>query len=917
MTRRGRLLMELLLTAAAAGAVLALLWPVASADTVSLGGRYELLQPRMLLFLAVAPVLAWVASRSLADLPRAQRWLAVVLRAALIGALALALARPVRTSESARVATVVLVDVSDSVPDPALEDARRTVRETWEARGEEDDVHVVTFAREARVATPGEDGQPPEVRRHDGDARAGAGSNVQAALQLAYGLFPPDHLRRVLLLSDGGQTDGDLLSEAERADRFGVRLFHRLLDRGAPAEVAVRDLSLPDRIEVGKPFHVRARLFASQPTKARLRLYQGRVINGLDGVRDVELARGETEVTFRSVVRVAGPVTYRLEVEPQGDDRFAANNRFEASAVVPGKPRVLYVEGAEGRAVHFARALTAAEFDVDVRSTRGMPESTAELGGYDFYVLSDVSADRVSLSQLDAIERYVRDGGGFLMAGGESAFGLGGWQGTRMERLLPVRMDAERRRDQPTLALSLVIDKSGSMNGQKIELAKEAAKATAEMLGPDDHIAVIGFDSQPSHVVRMQSARNRLTILRSIGRLAARGGTAIFPALDTAYQDLSVTRARIKHTILLTDGQSPERGIRDLAQVMRAEGMTVSTIGLGADVNRTLLQEVANVGGGRAYFTNDPHHIPRIFMKETSTVARSAAVDEYFRPRVVEPADFLEGIDLGSAPYLRGYVATKAKPPPAQVILQSDLGEPILARWRVGLGWVLAWTSDVKSRWAADWLRWPGFSQLWAQLIREHMRQDRRTTLPMQASIEGGEVRVVVDAIDEEDQFVNGLRSEVRIEGPMGAPEGGDDPERIEETHPLRQTAPGRYEARFPLHRHGSFVLTAAHRRDDRAVAESSARLNHPYPREYLTLEPDRTLLAGASQATGGGAMDDPSALFDPAGETVRAREDLWPPLLFLALALFLVDLLLRRVRLFDRRFRSATAAPPAPRAAP
>jgi len=125
------------------------------------------------------------------------------------------------------------------------------------------------------------------------------------------------------------------------------------------------------------------------------------------------------------------------------------------------------------------------------------------------------------------------------------------------------------------------------MNGQKIELAKEAAKATAELLSADDYIAVIGFDSQPERVVRMQSARNRLRILRDIGRLSARGGTAIFPALDMAYQDLSVTRARIKHVILLTDGQTQERGITELTQVMRAEGITVSTVGLGAGATRS------------------------------------------------------------------------------------------------------------------------------------------------------------------------------------------------------------------------------------------------------------------------------------------------------------------------------------------
>jgi uncharacterized protein YegL len=479
-----------------------------------------------------------------------------------------------------------------------------------------------------------------------------------------------------------------------------------------------------------------------------------------------------------------------------------------------------------------------------------------------------------------------------------------------MERLLPVRMDAERRRNQPSLALALVIDRSGSMSGQKMELAKEAARATAEMLGSDDYISVVGFDSAPERIVRMQSARNRLRILRDISRMTARGGTQIFPALDMAYQDLAVTRARVKHVILLTDGQAPESGIAELVQVMRAEGITVTTVGLGSDVNRVLLESVASLGGGRSYFTNDPHNVPRIFMRETTTVARSAAVEEYFQPMVVQNADFLRGIDIRSAPYLHGYVATRRKPTPAQVILQSDLGEPILARWRVGLGWSLAWTSDVKNRWAVEWLRWPQYSRFWTQLVREHMRQRRRETLDMTAEVLDGEVRVTVDAIDPGDRFMNDLDSVLTVEGPMGAPaarEGVDNAQaRVRETHALRQTAPGLYEARFPLERYGSFMLTATHERQGRPVAESTAQLANPYPREYLTFEPNQALLDRAAEVTGGGALGAMDALFDAGDETIRSHEELWPRLLFVALGLFLLDLLLRRVRLFDREFRRA-----------
>ena len=213
----------------------------------------------------------------------------------------------------------------------------------------------------------------------------------------------------------------------------------------------------------------------------------------------------------------------------------------------------------------------------------------------------------------------------------------------------------------------------------------------------------------------------------------------------------------------------------------------------------------------------------------------------------------------------------------------------------------------MKNRWAVEWVRWRGYSTFFAQLVREHMRQRRRQRLDMRAEKVGDEVRVVVDAIDDADRFLNDLDSTLRLEGPMGARRarpGEDDPQlRRRRTLPLAQTAPGRYEARFPLEAFGSFVLTADHRREGRVVAESTAQLANPYPAEYARLEPDAELLRRVAEASGGRVDPTPEEAASADGESLRASEDLWPALLFAALVLLLLDLLLRRVRLFDRDF--------------
>ena len=741
------------------------------------------------------------------------------------------------------------------------------------------------------------------------------------------------YLKRAVLVTDGVQTDGDVLAEANRAKEFGVRLFTVPYRTPAPPEVAVRDLRMPEKVKVGETFEIHADIFATRATKAHAKLFQGEALNGLEGVKDLDLDAGPNDVVFKSVVRLPGQVTYAFELDDVKDDTFPANNRFATTIDVPGRPAVLYIEGTPQHGQPLSSALTAQQFEVDMRPAAGFPGSAKELERFDFVIMSDVPKDAVSLQAQELVESYVQGGGGFLFAGGEAGYGLGGWNHSTIERVLPVRMDPKAKQDMPTVAMSLVIDRSGSMTGLPLEMAKAAAKATATTLGGDDLVEVIAFDSQPVRFVKMQPARNRARIANEIARIQAGGGTEIFPALDAAYQDMAVTQARKKHVILLTDGRAPTAGIRDLVTNMIAESITVTTVGLGNDVDEPLLKMIADVGGGRFHAVQDPNNLPRIFTKETEMIARAAAREEWFPVTQVGDAQFLRGIDVRTAPNLHGYVKTQLKPTPAQELLESDSGDPILARWHVGTGWALAWTSDVKSQWAVEWLRWPGFEKFWGQLVHEHMRVKHKRELDMKSSIDGGVLHASIDAFGADERFENNLVSKLQVIGPEPVAEkscavdadcdklafsqcgAGDAAEQRGEKAckpkdlELRQTAPGRYELSVPVDKYGSFLLRAHHMHKDetgelKPVAVSYGHVSNPYPREYASFEPDVHTMEKAALATGGAL--DPKAIADvfaAAGEKVTFHEELWPRFIYAAIAVFLLDLLVRRVRLFDRKF--------------
>ena len=888
--------------AVAASAVIALalaMWlpPAGATLVVTASGReVEFLEPAWFYLAALLPYFALVRGFSLTDVSRLQQALMTAVRAACVLGLAAALARPVFTDSTDRVAIILLVDVSESVSDAQLEEVRDYVDAVEAAVGSDDRLDVVTFAERPRRLR-GDLPRDAAAWRHEG---AGAGTDVQAAMQLAYGLVPQGYLPRMLIYSDGNETRGDMVGEAYRARELGIRVSWKTFETEPTEEIRVVGLRVPDDVTVGAPFAVEAEVWATHEDDVKLTLYQDDFPNALEPHKQVTLREGRNLVAFRSQVPRAGYVTYRVELTEYTRDTNPDNNSAVMTTPVQGRPRVLYVEGGllqhPSSAGYLQRALDHNDIDVETRSPRGLPSDPSELRRFDLLLLSDVPAHLLGMAQMSAIERYVRDhGGGLITAGGEDSFGSGGYQGTRLERLMPVRMDSEATREQPRLAVMVVIDRSGSMSGQPIEVAKESARATVEVLSPSDLVGVLAFDTEPMSIVRLQRAANRQAISTAIGRLRAGGGTRIYPALREAYQILGPADAQVKHVILLSDGIAPYDGIAELTRDMRASGITVSAVGIG-DADRDLLEMIVDNGGGRLYMTDDLAGLPRLFAQETLEAGATSLVEDPIRARVAKRVEMIEGTGVERAPPLHGYVKTQPKPR-SEVILVTDSGEPLLARWRVGAGTSVAWTSDVKNRWGVDWIRWQGYPNFWAQVVRTSMRRKQYDSYDLAAHIDRDRARVVVDAIDREDQFVNELDTTLEVIDPQS-----DETLR---SLPMKQTAPGRYEADFGVDRYGSYLLKAVHRRDGEKVAESTGGVALPYPEEYLHTQPNPAPMRQAAEVTGGLHEPAPSQALAPSGDEIETIRDLWPfVLLFVACGL-IFDLYLKRVRLFGYRTRS------------
>jgi hypothetical protein len=390
-------------------------------------------------------------------------------------------------------------------------------------------------------------------------------------------------------------------------------------------------------------------------------------------------------------------------------------------------------------------------------------------------------------------------------------------------------------------------------------------------------------------------------IIDRISSLTAGGGTNLAPALSDAFLALDGTTAPLKHVIAMTDGHSQPGNFYDIASNMASAGITVSTVAVGSGADKELLERIAQWGNGRSYFTEDPQSIPQIFARETMEASKSAISEQPFLPQQVRPHQVLEGVNLDEAQFLLGYVITKAKPT-AELVLATEAGHPLLATWRYGLGKSLAWTSDAKNRWAAEWLQWPGFSRFWSQVVRDTMRSTAPSTMHVEMERSGGTVDVTIDALhpspERAGEFLNDVTTTLELLRPGRAGQEID----------LDQIAPGRYVGSFNVEDVGNYHVRIAQKQGDVEIQSTSLGTAVGYSDEYRVGSTDEALLERLAEIGGGTHNPSAEAVLADEARSIRVQP-LWPILLSAALILLILDVALRRID-FSLVFGRARAWP-------
>ncbi|MBX7255595.1 MAG: glutamine amidotransferase [Candidatus Hydrogenedentes bacterium] len=842
--------------------------------------------PLGLAFLILVPWTIGLGSK-LRSLSATRKWTAITIRVIVLLCMIFALAGAELVKINDKLAVFFLLDRSYSIPEATRLAAEQTVKTMTQANmTSKDEAGIVAFGENPSIElSMGPTLELDTVQSYVG----GEQTDIAAAIRLAMAAFPQGCMRRIVIMSDGNETYGSLLEEAKLAQAAGVGVDVLPIVLGQQPEVRMREVASPNRVNADEPFKLRVVVEADQDSQATLRLYQrGREGRQLMQTAPVTLQKGDNAFLLPLELSNSGFYEYEAVVESESDTTYA-NNEGRSFTVVYGEPNVLYVDADWEHSQRLLPALQSEGVRVTQAKLGDLPTSLAQFQNYDSVVLADVSATDLSTDQLNALEAMVRDLGiGLVMIGGPNSFGAGGYHQTPVERALPVNMDLTQRKVLPQGALVCVLHTCEFQDGNA--WARAIALSALDVLSSQDLMGALAYDWERGEawLFNLQPVGDKSAMRSALNTTTIGDMPSVDPTLEMAYEALANCSASVKRVIVISDGD-PAAPQASLLNKIKDAKISVSTICINPhrQSDQDMLRWVAYQTGGNYYYVTDPRKLPQIFTKEAAVVKRGLVVEKPFVPKVTYDSEIVRGIDPNSFPSLLGYVATTPKDSAIVSMISQD-SDPVLAQWRYGLGKSVAFTSDVTTRWAPDWLKWEGFNQFWSQATRWSLRETSPASFSVDTRVKDGKGHIRIDAVDDQGRFVNFLRPEGVVTGPS--------PQFTRGALELIQTAPGIYEGTFPLEGSGTYMVNLTYEREDGSRGMMVTGLSMNYSKEYEYNTTNIAMLEQAASVGGGRILEPTSNPFEHNLTTTPAITPIWPYLLAVAACMFPFDVFVRRV---------------------
>lgn len=847
-------------------------------DKTKTGGRAI---RNLLLFAAIIVLIVeWIIYHLQVHSNKKKQFLAV--RAVLLAAIVLAISGVSITKRQRKIETIFLVDVSDSMSGN-LTAVENYLKESMSLMPKKNQAGVVLF------------GKNTAVEQFVSDSKTFYGitaspvttaTNIESGVTSACSMFHDGVTKRLVLITDGCENEGSMSLAASNMKNSDVELYTISLSDSVSGsnEVYIDGLDTPSVIHAGDHYNISVSVKSNVETDAILSLYSGRISKGQ---KEIHLTKGTNQFVFEDVGEDGTIAGYKAVIEPD-EDTISVNNTYVTFSQIEARPKVLLVEGKPGEASEYEKILTAANIGYDLTTGAGVPITLSQLNAYKAVITVDVYYDDLREGFAKTLETYVKDySGGYICIGGENSYALGGYRNTELEEMLPVDMDIEGEKEIPKMAMVMVIDQSGSMafpsedntSVTGLDLAKQAAISGVKELRETDEAGVLVFDDAYNWTVPITKVDDVDEITDKIRTIGDGGGTSIYPALEEAYAKILKSDAKIKHIILLTDGQDEFRQYNVLLDQINKAGITVSTVAVGKDSDKNMLKTIADTCSGRFYYTDVNNSIPRIFAQEVYLSTNTYLINEEFYPVVTSNNEILSGVMEEGCPALLGYIATRAKPR-ADVILKSPKGDPILSTWQLGLGRTVAWSSDATNEWTAPFAAWENYPMLWSNIIHYVISDTELGGDNLEIVKDGNSAKVVYET-DEYDKntVITALVSD----------ENGENNEIT-----LDPVKPGSYEVSVDSEDIGIYSLSVRKKNGDEIVKNYNTAFANQYSPEYQFSEASGELERFVKQVDGT-EISFEDDVWKTDAKKVKSRVPLTMLLIIISMGILLFDIIIRR----------------------
>ncbi|MBO4572543.1 MAG: VWA domain-containing protein [Clostridia bacterium] len=655
---------------------------------------------------------------------------------------------------------ILLVDVSDTERESSVR--RDAFVETLLRQSKYDNykVGVVIFGFDQKYAVPlTEDVNGIYDKYLDSlnDLPDTSATDIAAALNYTKTLFNYPETGKIVLVTDGKETDGKAASVARSISASGIRIDAVNVPSSYPgADVQITSVDLPDHhVNINEECVFKINVESLVDGEMALIALSDNDRTDANGIAaaTVTLRSGlqTFELPFTFTDTGAHKLTFFINM---GSENLTENNTYTTFMSIEKYNKVLIFERTDGSSEKLRSILTKDEaFDVETinfLSAETIPETVDELCAYDQIIMNNVStldmkarfngddgAERSKNFQLALYDYVYERGGSVLTVGGDTDDGKTNMYdrkamaGTTYQQMLPVQAIDYT----PPLGVIIIIDRSGSMGDEvgltrqdRLYWAKAGAVSCLKAMTERDYIGIMTLDSNNETILPLTPRPQEAKILAAIDRVdEAGGGTVVTNALESAAQQLLAQKdIDKKHIIVVSDGQFADtEDAIEAAKKNYKNGITVSVVLIGGEDSDDSLRLAAAGNGGnptkdtfpgelteyKKYLYDDDDKIVMNMREDLNVPEIKDVVMETFSPIVYDEAsNLVRDLDLtvdedANAKRLTftldGFYGTKVRKD-SQLVLTGNYGVPLYAQWNFGKGMVGSFMCDIGGKWSEN-----------------------------------------------------------------------------------------------------------------------------------------------------------------------------------------------------------------------